>query len=202
MSVEILTKNYEKFMQQAEKLCKTDNPSFLQELKKSPEDFIAAPASTRLDFVCAYPGGLIEHSLRVLSIMAKMRSIYDPENKIGVESILLVSLFHDIGKLGTEKISYYVENDSSWHREKLGQMYNVNEKIGHIPVSQLSIQFLLRNGFTLSQNEWYAISSIRDKATRDDTPVSGEPMLAVMLQHAVKLACIQGKSKQSATIIS
>jgi len=200
-ALQTLTTNFEQFKKQATKLSSgQSDKSLFQELESDAEQIMLSPASTRYDLVCAYPGGLIEHSLRVLSTMAKMRSIYDPENKVPVNSIILVALFHDIGKAGNGKKSYYLDNDSEWHRTKLGQMYTINEKLAHLPVSQLSLEFLIRNGFTPNSDEWYAISSIRDKV-RDDIPVSGEPMLAVMLQHAVKLACIVGKNKKEVSLV-
>ena len=166
------------------------------------KSLVLAPASTRLDLVCAYPGGLVEHSLRVLMNMAKLRTAFGLQDTVPTKSLVLVSLFHDLGKAGTESKDFYIDNDSQWHRDKLGQMYNINEQLHHWTPSQLSLFRLAQLGVQLDKDEWYSISTIGMPKTRgDDVPTNGEPMLSVLLQQAVKLACIQGKGKKSATVI-
>lgn len=62
-------------------------------------DFFTAPASTR--FHGAYEGGLILHSLNVYSQLKKLCKWYDCDATD--ESIAIVSLFHDLCKIGMYK---------------------------------------------------------------------------------------------------
>ena len=56
-----------------------------------------------------------------------MRKINDAfDMGLSAASILKVGLLHDIGKLGTVDHDLFVDQDSSWHREKLGQLYKLS----------------------------------------------------------------------------
>ena len=65
-------------------------------------DFYDAPASTR--YHGAYPGGLLEHSLNVFyALIDEMHFIYgqsEDDCPYSMESIAIVSLFHDLCKIG------------------------------------------------------------------------------------------------------
>lgn len=62
-------------------------------------DFFIAPASTK--YHNSYAGGLVDHSLNVLTALVK----FAPK-EIPYESLVLVALFHDICKLGYYVIDY------------------------------------------------------------------------------------------------
>lgn len=66
----------------------------------SKTDFYTAPASTR--FHGAKEGGLVLHSLNVHSRLMGLCRFYKPEF-VTEESIAIVSLFHDLCKVGTYK---------------------------------------------------------------------------------------------------
>ena len=198
----VILKNWETFKAQAMKLTdKSDKiATFLEVIE---EELLVTPASTRKDLVCSYPGGLLEHSLRVLMLMAKLRKVYEQEAIIPANSLILAALFHDRGKIGIETKSYYVDVTEDWKRNK-GQNYDINEKLFHIPVSQLSLRWLANYSFKLDVDEWYAISSVRDNvAGKDDVPsFKNEPMLSVILHQAIKVAILQGKNKKETTVIA
>jgi hypothetical protein len=63
-------------------------------------DFFTAPASTR--FHGNYEGGLCEHSVNVWEELVRLSKAY-PEVKISVESAAIVSLLHDLCKVGCYK---------------------------------------------------------------------------------------------------
>lgn len=64
-------------------------------------DFFTAPASTKFHEV--YEGGLCEHSIRVFNELARLVRAY-PEVKVNVETAVIVSLLHDLCKVGCYKI--------------------------------------------------------------------------------------------------
>lgn len=197
---EIILKNWDTYVSQLSKL--TDKNSninvFTQQINEL--DIITTPASTKTDLVCAYPGGLVEHSLRVLSYVAKLRKVYAVEKEITSSSAILVSLLHDIGKLGEGTKPYYLDKVDEWKKSKLGQMYEINPKIAHVPVPQLSLKFLMDNSFSLDIEEWYAISNVRSDP-REQYVQKNEPKLSVILNQAITWACLEGKGKTEASVI-
>jgi hypothetical protein len=194
-------KNFEVFKAQAEKLG-TKAGTLIEWLDRNAERVMLAPASTRREYTCCHPGGLVEHSLRVLKIAAQLRQAYGQVENVTRENLILVSLFHDIGKVGTESKEYYVDNTSDWHRDKLGILYNVADRFAHLPASQLSLHTLSQQKVEIDIDEWYSISMVGNKSLREDAPTSGtEPWLNVILSQAVKSACLLGKNKTAAVII-
>jgi putative nucleotidyltransferase with HDIG domain len=202
---QIILKNFEQFRAQAAKLSADKRGKLMDFIDAEAQRIMLAPASTRIEYTCAYPGGLVEHSLRVLQNMAKLVRAYGVDGRISVESILTCALLHDIGKVGTigsKPKDFYVQNDSQWHREKLGVMYNINEKFGHIPSSQMSLHLLASIGVKLDIDEWYAISTIGYDKGRPDLGTAGEPWEAVILQQAVRAACMFGSGRTAASQIA
>jgi hypothetical protein len=197
---EIIYKNWTTFRTQLEKINeKTPNLThFLDQLEEL--ELPTTPASTKFDLVCAYPGGLVEHSLRVLSYVAKLRKVYGFEKEISGPSAVLVSLLHDIGKTGHNGKPYYLAQDDDWKKNKLGQMYEINQKLAFMPVSQLSLKLLTQHSFTLDIDEWYAIYNVRE-TTKEQYLAKTEPKLSILLNQAITIACLDGKSKKEAMVI-
>ena len=63
-------------------------------------DFFTAPASTK--YHEAYEGGLCDHSVRVSQELARLLQAY-PELKVPGETAVIVSLLHDVCKIGCYK---------------------------------------------------------------------------------------------------
>lgn len=192
---QIIIKNFELFKSQVSKLG-SKGGDILDYVSNNAERVMLAPASTKRDFTCCHPGGLVEHSLRVLQNTAKLRQVYNLSDSVPTQSVILCSLLHDLGKVGTESKEYYVDNTSDWHRDKLGIYYNVADRFQHIPVSQLSLHIISQNKVEIDIDEWYAISMIGNKGTKEDLPTMGEPWISVILAQAVKAACVMGKGKE------
>ncbi len=89
----------EKFIELYSRYVKRDGA---EELLKWIEnsDFFTAPASTK--YHEAYEGGLCEHSIRVFNELARLVKVY-PEVKVSAETALIVSLLHDLCKVGCYK---------------------------------------------------------------------------------------------------
>lgn len=112
-------------------------------------DFYTAPASTR--FHDSEEGGLVAHSLRVFDFL--YGELMDNEN-FNHESIAIVSLFHDLCKIGYYKIDYRnVKNEfGKWDRVPY---YTVEDKLpyGH---GEKSVD-MLRDFMKLTEEEKFAI---------------------------------------------
>jgi len=117
--------NKETFEQLAKKYINRDGiKELLLCLEKS--DFYTAPASTR--FHDSIKGGLCKHSIRVFEELLK-----ETDSEYSLESIALVSLFHDICKIGFyEETTRNVKDEATgkWHKEPF---YKINDlfPLGH-----------------------------------------------------------------------
>lgn len=82
-------------------------------------DFYTAPASTRFHLAC--PGGLLQHSLNVYDCLMAKKTQYIWQHYlreyVGDESIILISLMHDLCKVDTYKIGY--KNQKTYDKDKV-----------------------------------------------------------------------------------
>jgi hypothetical protein len=119
-----------------------------------------------------------------------MRKINDSLGfNLSLASILKVGLLHDIGKVGDLENEYFIEQDSDWHIEKLGQVYKFNDKIDKMSISHRSIYILQRFGVTLSKDEWLAIQLAQGSHFEENRfYVDNEPTLAILLQISKKVS--------------
>jgi hypothetical protein len=119
------------------------------------ERFFEAPASNRLDYHNCFVGGLAEHSLRVYGNLVKLRNQF--KSNIGDDSVIITSLLHDVGKLGTIYEPYFIPNDSEWHKKNHGAYYTHNTSIEFLTIPQRSLRLLGQFGVDLSDEEYTAI---------------------------------------------
>lgn len=152
--------------------------------------FYDCPASSKLSFHNAFPGGLICHSLNVTDCLIKLAKTFYPE-KYNIDRLYLIGLFHDVGKVGSvnEDVSYYIENDSQWHIKNRGEVYKINDKLIHIPHAVKSAIMLAKFGINLNDEELQAILA-HDGLGLDDnqTYKMREYPLALLLSFADRLA--------------
>jgi hypothetical protein len=152
------------------------------------------PASSRKSFHDCYPGGLVEYSLRVLRNAKQLNTQYD--FSCSEESMILVCLFHAIGKAGDLDGPFYVPQESEWHREKLGQMFKTSDEIVPMSWNDRSLFLLQHFDVEIQQDEWIAIRMCDGVYRQSTSSYYGgheEPGLATLLEMAVKLAVMQGK---------
>lgn len=121
-------------------------------------DFYYAPSSTK--FHSNYQGGLLDHSILVMSTALKLREgmiELKPElaDRITEESVCISALLHDLCKVG-----FYVPKDK-WKKDESNQWvsyrgYDVEDTfpIGHGEKSVILLQWL---GLELSMDEMLAI---------------------------------------------
>ncbi len=111
--------NKERFLEIYNKYIKREGADKLLEYLLS-SDFFDAPASSR--FHCAFQGGLCEHSLNVYDCLVSYLSAPRTVNLIGTsyseESIAIVSLLHDLCKIGVYKKGFRNVKDEkgAWQR--------------------------------------------------------------------------------------
>lgn len=134
--------------------------SKLQEFYTANEQrFAFMPASSKLSFHSAFPGGHISHTLRVLDTATKLMNLWaemGASQDFTEEELIFVALNHDIGKFGTVDAETFVDQDSDWHK-KQGEVYKHNPALAFMKDYDRSLYLLQELGVKLSENEYLAI---------------------------------------------
>lgn len=136
------------------------------------ESFIKAPASTMESLHNAFEGGLIDHLLRVAQYAIKFNNALPDDEKVDQTSLLKVCLLHQIGKA-----KLYTPCLSEWHRKNQGKMYEFNEDMISMRISQRSVHYALSNGVKLTEEEVAAIymfDAVDDKMAEYHNSMLGE----------------------------
>lgn len=123
--------------------------------------FFSAPASSRIDYHSCFPGGLARHSLFVMKNMIKLIDKFQIQD-YDKESIILVALFHDLGKIGNGEEEYYLPQDDSYWKRR-GYLYKINERLAKIPVNIISLYLLQKYNINVSFKEYESLYSITNK---------------------------------------
>ena len=115
-------------------------------------DFFKAPASTR--YHGSYEGGLLEHSMKVYEIFKHKIKNAVIDIDIPEESIILISLLHDICKVNFYKVDYRNAKNEFGEWEKV-PYYTIEDTIpyGHGEKSVMMITEYIK----LTVEEKYAI---------------------------------------------
>ena len=161
-TAEELVENYEKFR-------KLINQTFegerLEALNKMYDHFeermIYTPASSVEHYHNAFPGGYVDHVLRVTRNALK---IYEQQKEWGLdmgdldkETIIFTALHHDLGKLGVKNSLHYISNDSEWHIKNRGDNYKRNEDNAFMSITDRTFFTLQDYGIKYTENEYFGI---------------------------------------------
>ena len=87
--------------------------------------WLKSPASTR--YHMSVEGGLLMHSVGVAETALRLRYLLAPA--LSEESVVITSLFHDVGKVGHPGKPCYLPNDNLWEVRNRGRTYKVNPEI-------------------------------------------------------------------------
>jgi hypothetical protein len=126
---------------------------------KYEQRFAFMPASGKLSFHSAYPGGHIDHTLRVYDSAFKIKDLWiEMGAKIDFtdEELAFVALHHDIGKFGTYTDENFIDQDSTWHKER-GEVYKHNPAVPFMKDYDRSLFLLQDLGVKTSEAEYLAI---------------------------------------------
>lgn len=126
--------------------------------KEISSNFFTCPASSQLDRHCAFEGGLIVHSLSVTKILLELREQFNIITSAGDESIVIVGMFHDLGKIGDEYGPQYLPETDNWWIKNKGRMYQNNKDIQYMPHSLRSLYILQQNNVPVNVDEYFAIN--------------------------------------------
>tara|TARA_A200000159_G_C7276131_1_gene319448 strand:- start:35 stop:640 length:606 start_codon:yes stop_codon:yes gene_type:complete len=111
-------------------------------------------------------GGLVEYSLELAKASNNIsKALNYDTNK---SSIIKCCLLSTLGRVGTLTEDRYVECQSDWHKEKLGQYYDWNESCPKYQVNDMTLFILQSFKVYLTWDEWQAISLIKDMTSEDN----------------------------------
>jgi hypothetical protein len=159
---EELLENYKKFR-------KLINQEFsgerLDTLNKMYDHFeeriIYTPASSFEHFHNAFPGGYIDHILRVTRNALKVYELWKDldmvTDDITRESVVFAALHHDLGKVGSVSDDWYKKNESEWHVKNQGKIYKSNPKLHWMEIHDRTFYLLNHFGVKCSEEEYLAI---------------------------------------------
>lgn len=180
LTPEQIAENFEKYRSFMEKLGERAE-SALTLVDSLGERLALCPASSRKDYHHAIPGGLVDHSLRVLSNALKLVKAFGWD--VPKDSLILGCLLHDIGKVGDHERDYYVPQDSDWHREKIGEMYKHNKELQYMTVPDRGVWLCQHYGLKLTQPEFLAIKLNDGQYADENAPYKMKEPLLVDIVH-------------------
>ena len=158
------------------------------------ERLFEAPASHNLAYHNCCIGGLAEHSLRVYGNLKKLSSQFAPD--LSEDSMILVALFHDLGKVGSMEEPYYITQTNDWARDNRGDHWMHNPKLEFLGGAQRSLRVLGQFGVPTTELEYKAILIHDGQYIPENKPYSHkEGKLGLLLHQADMLACTVEKEK-------
>lgn len=191
LTPEDIAANFDKYRSFMEKLGDRSE-SALALVDHLGERLALCPASSRKEYHNAFPGGLVEHSLRVLTNALKLCKTFGWV--LQKESLIIGALLHDLGKVGDHEQDYYIPQDSDWHRDKLGEMYKHNKAMQYMTVPDRGVWLCQHFGLRLTQAEFLAIKLNDGQYDETNAPYKmKEPRLADVIHIADVISTKQEK---------
>jgi hypothetical protein len=156
------------------------------------EKYSFAPASSRKEYFSSFPGGLCYHNLCVMKWLFKLSNTF--EQKFSKNSLVTISILHELGKIGTREEDYYIKQESDWHIKK-GIYYEINPKIQYMKVPHRSLWLAQIFNIPLTEEEYLSIV-LYDGEENNNTYKYKEPTLAQLFRMAYQWSIKMEKNNQ------
>lgn len=157
MEKTLIKDNMDRFKSLVKQNCNREGIDDLLQWLEQETDFFIAPASAR--YHGSYEGGLLQHSLNVYDcLMSEAKQTFgeDFANYISIESITIVSLFHDLCKIDTYVKDFRNIKDSNTGMWETVECYLYNDNCLSLGHASKSIYYI-QNYIKLFQHEAQAI---------------------------------------------
>lgn len=189
ISLEKLERNKKKFKEvnQEYKIFSSELEAFLG------ENFYISPASPSNDLYGCYPGGLLDHLIKVCKYCLQLNDLLPEKIKLPKEKLIKVCFLSQIGK-----VFLFKENPSEWHRLNQGKLYVYNNP-GNVAlrIGERSIYYAIKYGVVLEEDEYQAILNT-DKDDDDKMAKWHSSIISQLLKQGFEFALIEEKyGKQS-----
>jgi hypothetical protein len=127
------------------------------------ERIMLMPAAHKKEYHNAFPGGYVEHVIRVVRCAIKQHQLWADENAdvsgYTIEELVFSALNHDLGKMGDEEHESYIPQTDQWRKDKLGEDYMFNTKLPFASVPDRGLFMLQSHGIQYTFNEMLAIQT-------------------------------------------
>jgi len=127
------------------------------------ERLMLMPAAHKKEYHNAFPGGYVEHVLRVIRCALKQSELWESEgcdmSTFTTEELVFSALNHDLGKMGDEIEDSYIPQTDQWRKDKLGEDYMFNTKVPFSSVPDRGLFMLQSHGIQYTFNEMVAIQT-------------------------------------------
>jgi hypothetical protein len=181
LSITQLENNQKKFKETNQKY-----NIFTKELEEFLGDAIyTSPASSSLNMIGCYPGGLLHHIIKACKYSVKLNEILPDNLKQPVESIVKVVFICQIGKV----FMFHMKNETN----QSNMMYNFNDDIIRLKVGERSVYYALTHGVKLTEEEYQAILNI-DKENDDKMARYFSTPLTQIIKNGFELAIMEEKN--------
>jgi hypothetical protein len=161
--VKIIEDNWNKFIGLIESHISNPRKNQLLDFYNKHDERIAtAPYSARIANGNCYPGGYIEHVLRVCNGAIDLHNVWQSngsKENYTLEELMFVAINHEIGLIGTIDHELFKPNQSDWHIKNRGELYVYNEQVPYSTISDRSIFLLQEAGISFSYNEMLGIKT-------------------------------------------
>ncbi len=131
--------------------------------EKYSERLMLMPAAHKKEYHNAFPGGYVDHVLRVIDCALKLNNIWVEmgvdDTTYTIEELVFSALNHDLGKIGDEENESYIPQTDQWRRDKLGEDYMFNTKVQFASVPDRGLFLLQSHGIPYTFNEMVAIQT-------------------------------------------
>ena len=156
--------NWNELMIYIEKYISKSRKEKLIQFYKTYEDrIILMPAAHKKEYHNAFPGGYVEHVLRVIRCALKQYELWSSEgadtSTFTIEELVFSALNHDLGKMGDEDEDSYIPQTDQWRKDKLGEDYMFNTKVPFASVPDRGLFLLQSHGVSYTFNEMIAIQT-------------------------------------------
>lgn len=164
LSAEQIQSNWSNLLKGIEENVSSPRKEKLLSFYKQYEDrLMLLPASHKKEYHNAFPGGYVDHVLRVIECAFKLNDVW---TEMGVdtstytkEELYFSALNHDLGKMGDEENESYIPQTDKWRQEKLGEDYMFNKNLAFASVPDRSLFLLQSHGVSYTFNEMIAIQT-------------------------------------------
>jgi len=127
------------------------------------ERIMLMPAAHKKEYHNAFPGGYVEHVIRVVRCALKQHQLWADEgvdtSTYTIEELVFAAINHDLGKMGDEENEAYIPQTDEWRRNKLGEDYMHNDKIAFASVPDRGLYLLQSHGVQYTFNEMVGIQT-------------------------------------------
>jgi len=156
------------------------------------EEIYTSPASSGLNMIGCYPGGLLQHIIKGCRYTLKLNEILPDDLKQPVSSIVKVSFLCQIGKVFMFKLN------NNEYSIKNGKMYDFNDDIVRMRIGERSAFYALNCGVKLTAEEYQAILNI-DKDDDDKMARYFSSPLTQIVKNGFELAVMEEKNGKKQT---